>query len=537
MGSGFDELTDAGLADLLALDRHLQLSSDDVSRFDRSAEQLRSDLVRRAGGEAQDQARWPGGAGDRIFRRRLETLEGYLVHLQTCYGRGELPPGILEEADEVARCRGLVLDPDASSFRDFAAALLASRIGTTRELIDRQQGSPTVTPPEPVPLAPAVNSRLTEGRTLRDLVDAFVTEKTRPQRRRAAGVSRSTRVAYEAVARLCYAVLGENRQVASITRADGEALLDTIFAMPRNVRKNALTRNLTIMEAIEVGRAKGLPTLAPKTINDTYVPTLRQLFGWGVDEGWLSTNPIPAQRAAFDPVPDDKKRDPFTISQLNVIFRSDHWSRPPGDEDGAPLRYWGPLIGLFMGLRVGEIAQLRVQDFSQREGVWMVAVAADAGKNGRTFKTESARRDLPLHPELERLGLVEYMLRQKNKALPLWPGEGPNSREQWGVALGRWFSRRLAALKVSGTRLGMHSFRHNFQDRLREAELHGTELGAYLAGRRRVVAADREGHNYGGGHSVRKLSAAMSAVCYPELVIGDPTAMIRQAVERGEGVH
>src|SRR3546814_6684880 len=56
-------------------------------------------------------------------------------------------------------------------------------------------------------------------------------------------------------------------------------------------------------------------------------------------------------------------------------------------------------------------------------------------------------------------------------------------REQWAVPLGRWFVRFLKNQGIEGQRLGMHSFRHNFQDRLREAGLHGTPIGQELAGR------------------------------------------------------
>src|SRR3546814_1373075 len=56
-------------------------------------------------------------------------------------------------------------------------------------------------------------------------------------------------------------------------------------------------------------------------------------------------------------------------------------------------------------------------------------------------------------------------------------------REQWAVPLGRWFVRFLKNQGIEGQRLGMHSFRHTFQDRLREAGLPGTPIGQELAGR------------------------------------------------------
>lgn len=54
----------------------------------------------------------------------------------------------------------------------------------------------------------------------------------------------------------------------------------------------------------------------------------------------------------------------------------------------------GPLIAVFMGLRRGEIAQLRVQDFSIVNNIPIVAVAADAGIDRRSRKTANALRRL-----------------------------------------------------------------------------------------------------------------------------------------------
>src|SRR3546814_15173534 len=59
---------------------------------------------------------------------------------------------------------------------------------------------------------------------------------------------------------------------------------------------------------------------------------------------------------------------------------------------------------------------------------------------------------------------------------------------------------------IEGQRLGMHSFRHNFQDRLREAGLHGTPIGQELAGRAKSGNTE---NSYGSGFSTKALADAM----------------------------
>src|SRR3546814_13397267 len=82
-------------------------------------------------------------------------------------------------------------------------------------------------------------------------------------------------------------------------------------------------------------------------------------------------------------------------------------------------------------------------------------------------------------------------------------------REQWAVPLGRWFVRFLKNQGIEGQRLGMHSFRHNFQDRLREAGLHGTPIGQELAGRAKSGNTE---NSYGSGFSTKALADAMGRI-------------------------
>ena len=87
-----------------------------------------------------------------------------------------------------------------------------------------------------------------------------------------------------------------------------------------------------------------------------------------------------------------------------------------------------------------------------------------------------------------------------------------NSRGQVGAKLGERFSAKVKRLGLEGRKLGMHSFRHNFEDRLREAEL--PDRTAMALARRRE-AGSRGG--YGDGLSLRAKADAISKIEYPSL--------------------
>jgi integrase len=214
-----------------------------------------------------------------------------------------------------------------------------------------------------------------------------------------------------------------------------------------------------------------------------------------------------------DSVADRDKREPFTADQLNTLFRSGPWSCPEKRTEGDPLRYWGPLVALYQGMRRGEIAQLLVNDNEVLEGVPVIHIRPSDEKR---VKSLAGRRVLPVHPELIQMGYLLFVAEQRRAGhTQLFPNEKPTTAGHWGDLLGKWFAGHLKATNITGTKLGMHSFRHNFEDALRACDLHGTPMGSELAGR---AKADKVSAGYGWGrYPISKLKPAMDGIGYPEV--------------------
>ena len=66
---------------------------------------------------------------------------------------------------------------------------------------------------------------------------------------------------------------------------------------------------------------------------------------------------------------------------------------------------------------------------------------------------------------------------------------------------------------LEGRNLSFHSLRHNFEDRLREAGLHGTPICQYLGGR----SVGGVSASYGSGFSTFKLREAVEKEKYPSI--------------------
>lgn len=411
-------------------------------------------------------------------------------------------------AERLVEEAGFTFDPRPKSSKRLMAALLRGR----RELLlmerARLLGDYAVEPKDPLLRSILAAPALTSGsqRTIKEMLDGYIADHEDKW-------SAATRKGMEAPFRILQEFFGSDRDPASISRIEGRAFHTAVKGLPTNYTKRKELRGLSLLECVEKGRQLGLPTLSAKTVNDTYMTFIGSAFRWAVREGWITLNPVDGLNVT-DAVAAEDKRDPFTVDQLNALFRSGPWSGPKEDREIDPLRYWGPLVALFQGMRRGEIAQLHVADVEELDGETVIHVRPSA--DGKRVKSAAGRRVLPVHPELVKLGFLSYVDRQRTAGhKQLFANEVPNKSGHWGDPLGKWFSRHVSALGFEGARLGMHSFRHNFEDALRAAGLHGTPIGQELAGRAKT---DRVSGAYGSGRfPVVKLKEAIKSVGYPEV--------------------
>jgi integrase len=66
------------------------------------------------------------------------------------------------------------------------------------------------------------------------------------------------------------------------------------------------------------------------------------------------------------------KRRPWKSGELELMFSQPLFTRyelPRNPKGGRDAAYWIPLLGLFTGARISELAQLRVDDIDTSEGV------------------------------------------------------------------------------------------------------------------------------------------------------------------------
>ena len=158
----------------------------------------------------------------------------------------------------------------------------------------------------------------------------------------------------------------------------------------------------------------------------------------------------------------------FTAGELNGLFNSPTFTEreiKPKTYGVASALPWAAVIALYSGASLEEVCQLRREDLRIEHGNgWVIHITHEAALSGE-LKRKSRERTIPLHPELERLGLLKYHAALPRDSEWLFPGlpvhKSKNKRSpRVGRAFNNW--RRQLGIDYKDRQLDFHSLRHTF---------------------------------------------------------------------------
>jgi integrase len=199
---------------------------------------------------------------------------------------------------------------------------------------------------------------------------------------------------------------------------------------------------------------------------DNVLVSVRALVNAARDRGWIEGNPF--ERLAVE-VGGKKSegREPWTHDELQTLFDDPIWSEgrlPKVPKAGADAAYWVPLIACYTGARVTEIAQLWTDDLTVTKGAEVIEFRA-SDTRGQRLKNDGSWRAVPMHPELVRLGLPEYVASLPVGLLfPKLPTAGKNGA---GGQFSHWFGSFKRGKGFESRQKTLHSFRHLVASELR----------------------------------------------------------------------
>jgi integrase len=216
-----------------------------------------------------------------------------------------------------------------------------------------------------------------------------------------------------------------------------------------------------------------------------------------VDDELLPSNPamrikVPKPKHA------PKARIPYSEQDMQQIFNSALYTSSESDlplgGKGAAAK-WLPVLAMYTGARLEEIAQLHVADIKQdsQHGWYFditdVATQEDDSQTTLTdaspkrLKTESSRRRVPVHPKLQQIGFIHFVKRCRAAGNErLFPQLVPDSKGAYSGSWSKWWSRYARqVIGINNSKKVFHSFRHAFKDACREAGI-SEEISDALSG-------------------------------------------------------
>lgn len=308
--------------------------------------------------------------------------------------------------------------------------------------------------------------------------------------------------------------------VSRLSRQDMTGFLDALTKLPKNASKHTALVGLGMRALVET---VGVERISSSTVNQI-MECMSALFGWmdrdrmkwqvsgNIAKGLTLANVTTADRVAFDG--DD----------LRAMFTSPEWTARKFLHS---YGYWLLPLGLFTGARINELCQIELKDFGEERGHPVVYLCTE----GLRGKNKNARRTVPLHRELVRLGLLRHVERLRlSGATKLFP-ECVGKRDGHGQDASRWFGKFKKRVGILDDRKVFHSARHGFMSQLLDAGIDEATGVAPLVGHARGGESSR---TYWNEKDVRRFVDLVNLVSHP--VVTELVPVVED-VEFGVDVH
>lgn len=223
---------------------------------------------------------------------------------------------------------------------------------------------------------------------------------------------------------------------------------------------------------------------------------LSSVMAFTVDSGLVETNPVTASRIHKRLGSGKAKRRlddnrGYSWNELVSLFSHTDFQqlRHAEGRPGSAV-FWIPLMAAYTGARREELAQLYIEDVHQHEsGSWFIRIIDD--RPDKSVKTDSSRREIPVHPDLIALGLLT-LVQGRTPGTRVFPQLVKVSDGFAGIVSKSWrpITQRCGVYQPG--RNPLHAFRHSFKTLARE---HGIpkEVSDWITGH----ASGHIGDSYG----------------------------------------
>ena len=436
---------------------------------------------------------------DKMRRRSTETGEAdltaavrpsYLAEMQSHLSKGHFHH-ISWWVEHVVTRDALAIVKDSEDYRYLAYLCQRAQIDAIKIVIARDNGNFTLTAMDPMvlrkPEPPA------KSRTLA-LFETYAA--TNP------GGVKPDKINTDRYAIGLFVESAGDLDPAAITKEHVREWRKQLERYPARAAQMSCFKGMPIGAVVDANDALAKPVLSRRTVNKQ-LSALSVFLDWCIAEGYRDgANPCDGLPLAKENM---RKVRSFDAAELVALF-ADSWFAAERDH-----RFWLPILALYSGARLGELAQLNVVDVRDFQGRACFHFT-DLGDGDKSLKNANSARVVPVHQALIDLGFIDYVAAQTSGRV--FPLATRNQRGQWVADVSRDFGRLLKRIGLKApsdaAKLDFHSIRHTFSDGMRRAGYADNEFDIIFAHKHSMTG--RYGNDK--AHVIARKSEMIDALCY-----------------------
>ncbi|MFT8542854.1 DUF6538 domain-containing protein [Acetobacter sp.] len=293
-----------------------------------------------------------------------------------------------------------------------------------------------------------------------------------------------------------------DKPIRQITGTVAGEFFDLLSSLPATHGKGKTV--LPLRMVIAQAKEQGQETVSGKTVKNHF-SRMSSLWSHLVQRDLVDKNPW----AGWDfNVTKKIVRRGWTDRELALLASTQYSSA------AVSHRTWAGIItiGMFTGMRLGEICNLRRQDIEVIKGIPCIHVRPHTEDNWSP-KTTAGTRIIPIHSHL--LDIEGFDLLQNTGELYLFPDLTVSSTGERGDNFARAFSKHKKRIGIPED-VTFHSFRHTVSTKLRNQEAHIRELWIDTVLGHEASHKSQGTMNYTSAIEVANLQQVIEALHYPE---------------------
>lgn len=302
--------------------------------------------------------------------------------------------------------------------------------------------------------------------------------------------------------------------ISAVTKKMVRDFKEILFTHPANTRIKEVMK-LPIKERGAYVAEKKIQTLSKASVS-LKLGKINSICAFAEKIEVISVNP--AQGVSIKVTEEEKalgKGIAYSSDDLKSIFSHQVFRQKPWDH-----KAWLPILALYTGARLEEIASLLLTDIKNDEGVWVIDLSPfdETGKKIKRIKNYHSCRAIPIHKDVIALGFLQYVkCRSDANDRQLFPLLKTVNGERVSEEFSNWWSAQRSIFGIVDKRKNFHSFRHLFADL---ADRAGISLKTAFRLSGHSLNGLGQGGRYGNGLSIPEMADAVNRIVVPVAVPG-----------------